>query len=239
MPTGGCLRLTTHSEPAAGWVRLVVEDTGMGMDEATALRVFEPFFTTKEVGKGTGLGLATVYGIVEQCGGSVTVASRPGESTRFDVLLPIAEATEDVVVTAVPRGSDGTERILLVEDEPGVRGVVTKMLTAHGYVVVAADGPLEALDLLERGAFEPDLVISDLVMPKLSGVAFAERVEARRPGTRFLFISGFSGHALLEGSGSLQGAELMQKPFTAGELTKAARRVLDTAGAERLVGVDA
>jgi nitrogen-specific signal transduction histidine kinase/CheY-like chemotaxis protein len=227
MPGGGLLSISTRSEPDMGQVRLVVEDTGEGMDEATSTRVFEPFFTTKDIGKGTGLGLATVYGIVEHCGGSVELESRPGEGTRFDVVFPCAEEPVEARRGLAPAASPGSEQILLVEDEPGVRGVVTRMLVAHGYSVVAAEGPTEALELLQPGGFVPDLVISDLVMPNLSGVEFAARAELLQPGTMFLFISGYSGHRLL-GDTSLPGAtQLLQKPFTAAELTNAARQALD------------
>ena len=227
MPGGGLLSISTRSEPDVGQVRLVVEDTGDGMDEATATRVFEPFFTTKDIGKGTGLGLATVYGIVEHCGGSVKLESRPGEGTRFDVVFPCADEQVETHRGHAPAASVGSEQILLVEDEPGVRGVVTKMLVAHGYSVVAAEGPAEALELLQRGGLMPDLVISDLVMPNLSGVEFAARAELLQPGTMFLFISGYSGHRMLEDS-SLPGAtQLLQKPFNAAELTNAVRQALD------------
>jgi CheY-like chemotaxis protein len=228
MPAGGQLCISTQYERVSARVRLVVEDTGEGMDEATAARVFEPFFTTKDVGKGTGLGLATVYGIVEQFGGSITLASRPGEGTRFDVLLPFAESFPEAVSPVVaPLASAGSERILLVEDEPGVRAVVTKMLTAHGYAVVAADDPLHALELLARDTLSPDLIVSDLVMPNLSGVAFAERAASLCPGMRFLFISGYSGHTMLEDSRLLNEVQLVQKPFTAVQLTHAVREALD------------
>ena len=227
MPAGGHLRISTQLEPGGAHVRLVVEDTGEGMDEATAARVFEPFFTTKEVGKGTGLGLATVYGIVDQFGGTIALASRPGEGTRFDVLLPFSESRPAVVSPVVPAAGGGSERILLVEDEAPVRAVVTKMLAAHGYAVVSADDPIEALELLARGEFLPDLIVSDLVMPGMSGVAFAKRVESLHPGLRFLFISGYSGHSALEDDSRLEQVQVIQKPFAAGELTRAVREALD------------
>jgi signal transduction histidine kinase len=126
MPDGGLLRISTLAEPHAGRVRLVVEDAGEGMDEETVARAFEPFFTTKEVGKGTGLGLATVYGIVQQCGGTITIQSRPGEGTRFDVLLPSSQGRVGATPTAAFAAGGGSEPILLVEDEPSVRAVATK-----------------------------------------------------------------------------------------------------------------
>ena len=176
---------------------------------------------------GSGLGLSTVYGIVEQAGGTIALASRPGEGTRFDVFLPVAQRGPDVVVPPTQVADEGSELILLVEDEPSVRAIVTKMLTVHGYAVVAANDPIDALELLAQETFTPDLIVSDLMMPKLSGVELAERVESLRPGIRFLFISGYSGHRMLEDSRLLDEVQLVQKPFTAGELTQAVRRALD------------
>ena len=236
MPAGGRLCITTQFDPASAQVRLVVEDTGEGMDEATASRVFEPFFTTKDVGKGTGLGLATVYGIVEQFGGSVTLTSSPGEGTRFEVVLPSTESSPAAVAPVMSLAGGGAERILLVEDESSVRAVVTKMLTAQGYTVDAADDPLAALELLAGDTTSPDLIVSDLVMPNLSGFAFAERAASLRPGMRFLFISGYSGHTVLEDSSLLEDVQVVQKPFTAAELTRAVREALDApAQAPRLI----
>jgi signal transduction histidine kinase/ActR/RegA family two-component response regulator len=227
MPAGGHLRISTQLEPGCAHVRLVVEDTGEGMDEATAARVFEPFFTTKGVGKGTGLGLATVYGIVDQVGGTIALASQPGEGTRFDVLLPVSESRPAVASPVVLAAGGGSEQILLVEDEAPVRAVVTKMLAARGYAVLSTGDPIEALELLARGKFLPDLIVSDLVMPGMSGVAFAERVESLHPGLRFLFISGYSGHSALEDDSRLERVQVIQKPFAAGELTRAVREALD------------
>jgi DNA-binding NtrC family response regulator len=137
-----------------------------------------------------------------------------------------------------PVAGAGSERILLVEDEPSVRAIVTKMLTAHGYAVVAVDDPIDALELLARDALPPDLIVTDLVMPNLSGVAFAERAGSLHPGMRFLFISGYSGHAMLEDS-LLEAARLVQKPFTVGELTHAVRQALDAAAEAPRVVVNA
>ena len=227
MPAGGQLRIFTQVEPDGGHARLVVEDTGDGMDDATAARVFEPFFTTKDVGAGSGLGLSNVYGIVEQAGGTITLASGHGGGTRFDVLLPLDARAPEVLPVVAPVAGRGSELILLVEDEPSVRAIVTRMLTAHGYTVVAAGEPSEALELLEQETFAPDLIVSDLVMPGLSGVALAEQVEALRPGMRFLFISGYSGHKMFDDSRLLEEVQLVQKPFTASELTQAVRRAVD------------
>jgi CheY-like chemotaxis protein len=132
-----------------------------------------------------------------------------------------------VVTPAAPLAGGGSELILLVEDEPSVRAIVTKMLTAHGYAVTVAADPVDALELLAQKTFVPDLIVSDLLMPKLSGVALAEQVESLRPGIPFVFISGYSGHKILEDSRHLDEAQLVQKPFTAGELTQAVRQALN------------
>jgi PAS domain S-box-containing protein len=222
MPDGGTLEVSTRrlaraeGDPAGGQrVRLVVKDSGVGMDEPTRARAFDPFFTTKEPGHGTGLGLAVVHGIVEQCDGTVRLESAPGRGTSVVVELPAATARSRraSVLTpdprqAVPRAA-GT--VLLVEDEPAVRAVAVRVLERAGYRVVAAAGGEEAL---RRAAGEEaiDLVLTDVVMPGMSGVTVAERLRAERPGVRVLFMSGYSSD-LPEALAST-GGSLLQKPFT-------------------------
>jgi signal transduction histidine kinase/CheY-like chemotaxis protein len=222
MPEGGTLRIETAR--SGGRARLVVSDTGVGMDEATAERIFEPFFTTKDPGKGTGLGLATVYGVVEQAGGTVAVRTAPGEGTSFELLLPLGEApvAGDAPPTELHGRSGAT--ILLVDDEAAVRSVTARMLERCGYHVVDAATPLDALALLEDETFEPDAVVTDVVMPQLSGFALAHRIEELRPGTSILFVTGYAGAERPEG---LERHPILRKPFAAGELAAAVATLLE------------
>ena len=228
MPAGGLLRISTwHDDDASV---LIVEDTGAGMDPVTASRVFEPFFTTKEVGKGTGLGLATVYGIVERAGGSIDVASELSVGTSFRIRLPRVQASPGGEPSSLQAGSHGSESILLVEDEPAVRSLVGRMLAAHGYDVVESPDPAHALERFADETFMPDLVVTDLVMPGMGGGALAERLTELRPGLRVLFISGYSGGADWDSPHAL-----LPKPFTAAELTGAVRQALKAAPARAAV----
>jgi PAS domain S-box-containing protein len=241
MPQGGKLTIETssvdldeayvsqHSEATPGpHTVLAVSDTGVGMDAATTSRIFEPFFTTKPVGAGTGLGLSTVYGTVKQSGGSIWVYSEPGRGTTFKIYLPLATADMPVGGTAQPApvAPTGTETILVVEDEPSLRTLVAVMLEDKGYNVVIADSSEQAIELADRERI--DLLLTDLVMPRLSGRELATRIRAMRPSIRVLFMSGYADEAINR-NGSLEpGAAFLAKPFTAAELAKRVRETLDT-----------
>jgi len=238
MPAGGKLIVETLSAPAepAGaardavesWVMLTVRDTGSGIDAATQARMFEPFFTTKEQGKGTGLGLSTVLGIVEQSGGSISVDSEVGRGTTFTVLLPAARSREKERSQrpddTAPRG---IETILLVDDDAAVRTVVCSILKRRGYRVLAAEGALDALRVWERDSTTIDLLVTDVVMPHMSGRQLAERLRLLRPGLRVLFMSGYTDDSVVHEGVSDGGIAFLQKPITPATLSRKVREVLD------------
>ena len=244
MPRGGRLTIRTVNvgleaaaaerlgAPPGHYVMLEVRDTGVGMDEATRLRMFEPFFTTKAPGKGTGLGLATVYGIIQQSGGHVEVDSAPGRGASFRIFLPrVTEPVELEATTARPaRVRAGTETVLLLEDEAEVRAMVRAMLVGQGYRVLEAEQGVEALEIAERENGPIDLLVTDVVMPQQSGPELARRLVARRPQTRVLYISGYPDDALGEHGVLHPGVAFLAKPFTAAELARKVREVLDGAG---------
>jgi PAS domain S-box-containing protein len=215
------------------YVALTVADDGNGMDAETVARAFEPFFTTKGPGEGTGLGLSTVYGIVKQSQGHVVVDSAPGRGTAVTVYLPRAARLSDAARRSGPASGAaldgrGTESILLVEDEEIVRSLVEEMLAGLGYTVeVACDGE-EALERIAAGT-PADLVISDLVMPRLSGRELAQRLDELRPGTPVLFISGYTGDTTAIHGPLPQGTAFLEKPFSGAELAGKVRAVLDAA----------
>ena len=225
MPGGGLLLLRTETvvedrppdgAPSQPQVRLTVSDTGVGMPPEVRTRVFEPFFTTKPKGHGTGLGLATVYSIVSQAGGQIEIYSEEGKGTVFKVSFPVAAgeaAQADGEDQPVP-GGDG-QTILVVEDEVGVREITARILREHGYaVVVAADGPAEALELCRAGEVFVDLLVTDVVMPAMSGRDLAEQIKQIRPDLPVVFISGYS-HDVIAHQGVLEpGVRLVEKPFT-------------------------
>jgi signal transduction histidine kinase len=218
----------TRPETRPGpYVCLTVEDTGCGMDEATRSRLFEPFFTTKEQGKGTGLGLATVYGIVKQTGGHVEVESSPGRGTTFRVYLPA-----DAGATAAPAGASpvgelvpGRGTVLLVEDEPGVRALARDVLRHSGYTVLEARHGVEALELSRAFEGPIDLLVTDVIMPQMGGPQLADHLRRERPGIRVLCLSGYADRAEPSTSLGCKGT-LLTKPFSAAELTRAVRDVL-------------
>ncbi len=221
----------THSPVVPGpYVLLAVSDTGVGMDEATKNRIFEPFFTTKELGKGTGLGLATVYGIVKQSGGHVWVYSEPGRGTTFKIYLPRvtepAEALHPVGAGAEVQG--GSETILVVEDQADVRTVVRKVLERCGYSILEADRPSAALALADAARALPDLLITDVVMPELNGRELARQLEARWPGLKVLYLSGYTDDAIVRHGVLESGVSFLQKPFTPDTLARKVRQVLDS-----------
>jgi CheY-like chemotaxis protein len=202
-----------------------VADTGAGMDAATAERCFEPFFTTKGGMKGTGLGLATVHSVVTGAGGDVTVESTPGKGTTFTVRLPrVAAPAAAEPEAGKPGAAVGSERILVVENEDGLRRVVVEVLRGSGYVVTPASHGLAALDILEREAH--DLVITDVVMPRMGGAELAERMAERQPGLPVLFMTGYVDQSSRE---SLKGAAVLVKPFLVDDLVNKVREVLDGA----------
>jgi signal transduction histidine kinase len=209
------------------YVLLAVSDTGVGMAEETAARIFEPFFTTKEAGKGTGLGLATVYGIVKQSGGHISVYSEVGHGSTFKVYLPLSEeglAAPAAAPAAKPEG--GSEAILLLEDEPALRELVREVLVKAGYTVMTGHTPGEALQHALDGRAPVDLVLTDVVMPNLSGKQAADRVRVVHPGAAILYMSGYTDEAIGH-HGVLEASEhFLQKPFTTDVLLDKVRQVL-------------
>jgi two-component system, cell cycle sensor histidine kinase and response regulator CckA len=218
----------THSAVTPGrFVMIGVSDTGVGMDERTRARIFEPFFTTKEAGKGTGLGLSTVYGIVKQAGGMVGVYSEPGHGATFKIYLPIVDATaagpQEGAPAAVPRG---TETVLVVEDAPGVRSVVRISLERRGYTVIEAAGGQDALRILADRARHIDLLVTDVVMPEMSGRQLVDRVRTLRPDVKVIYMSGYTDEAVVRHGVLEAGVNYIQKPFSPDELGRMVRLVL-------------
>lgn len=233
MPGGGTLTIETANvlTDTGSHVLLAIGDTGAGIDETCREHLFEPFYTTKEPGHGTGLGLATVYGIVKQSGGSISVDSEPGRGTTFKILLPSADTSADLASTptAPPVSLEGTETILLVEDQPEVLSVAREALTRHGYTVIAAANADDALTAdLEYPRI--DLLITDVVMPGMSGPELARRFRRGRPGSTVLFISGYTDGAI-EQHGAAP-SPLISKPFDAHALLRTVRELLDQTHAD-------
>jgi CheY-like chemotaxis protein len=243
MPRGGTLTIKTRdvtvdlaaaaNQPGlrpGRYALLTVADTGHGMDAQTKARIFEPFFTTKEIGKGTGLGLATVYGIVTAHGGHVDVQSTVGRGTVFRVFWPRAAGPvkpgSDHSLDLAARG--GTETILLVEDEDAVRGLAKTVLDSYGYTVIEARDGVEAEQIGRRGKEYLHLMLTDVVMPGISGLELAARLAPLRPKMRVLFMSGYADDVIVRRGGRLdEGAAFLQKPFTAEVLARQVREVLD------------
>ncbi len=226
MPRGGTLVIRTVN--VEQHVCLRVTDTGVGMPPEMVERVFEPFFTSKGVGKGTGLGLAVVHGIVEQSGGRIEVESQPGRGTTFSIYLPASSVAEPSLVEASgPAPRDGHEAILLVEDEASLRQLAARALRARGFTVrLAADGA-EALKVLEAHPEPLDLLVTDVVMPNMDGRELADRLRARMPGLKVLFLSGYMDDALLRRGVFEANETLLQKPFTPSSLAQRVCEVLD------------
>ena len=234
-------RTGTGGTATGPFVAIAVSDTGCGMDPTTTARIFEPFFTTKEQGKGTGLGLSTVYGIVEQSGGSIEVDSAPGRGTVFTVYLPrLAERVMPSGAEAVtPAGARGSETVLLVEDEPGVRAVAREALESHGYRVIEAQHGVEALAVAAAHAGPIDLLVTDMVMPQMGGRELAQRLRALRPALRVLFMSGYTDDVILRRGASEAPPAFLQKPFAMGAFARKVRETLDSApGAGEQAGDD-
>ena len=241
MPTGGRLTMETAnvmldeesvrehlgSKPGPH-VMLAVRDTGIGMDRETRAHIFEPFFTTKETGKGTGLGLSTVFGIVQQSQGSIWVDSEPGKGTSFEVYLPrIDEVVDDVRAAQRSTRLRGTETILVVEDDDQVRAVARGILCRHGYRVLEARDACEALLLCETHAPKIQLMISDVVMPHMSGPELARLLGRVWPSMKVFFMSGFTGDSIVRHGVVESDIAFLQKPITPETLTRKVREVLD------------
>jgi two-component system, cell cycle sensor histidine kinase and response regulator CckA len=241
MPEGGSITIQTANTvlddsyrqdrtyiQAGPYVMLSVSDTGCGMDKETQSRIFEPFFTTKEKGKGTGLGLSTVYGIVKQSGGYIFAHSEVGQGTTFRIYLPRVEEPAEPITAHLSSSvkAKGSETVLLVEDEDSVRGLVRETLEARGYTVLEASDGAAALRIAETFSGHIHLLISDVVMPGMSGKELAARLKKTREQTRVLFLSGYTEDAILQEGGLEPGAAFLQKPFTLQNLARKVRDVL-------------
>ena len=250
MPQGGKVVIETanveldeeyagrHIEVRPGrYVMLAVSDNGSGIDEQTQARIFEPFFTTKQKGKGTGLGLSTVYGIVRQSGGHITVESALREGSRFRIYLPPTAVTELKVEDETPPLEteilSGTETVLVVEDEPALRRLISVSLEKRGYTVLAAEDGTEAIRILENNPGEIDLVVSDIMMPKLNGLELRKKATLLRPDMRFLFISGYAEDTIGRTAHLPQDAGYLEKPFLPIELARKVRALLNETDVER------
>jgi len=242
MPDGGVLLIETENVvrtghelddglelPPGSYVSLSVRDTGVGMSTETLAHVFEPFFTTKGLGHGTGLGLATVYGIVKQSDGDVCVRSTPGRGTTVDICLPRLEVADEL---SVPRADDapytpnGNETVLLVEDDESLRPLMRRVLEKHGYAVLEARHGKDAMRVAGGHGGAVDLVITDVVMPEMGGRELAERLASARPSSKILFVSGYTDDVVIRQGILDKGRPFLQKPFTPQELLTKAREVL-------------
>jgi len=247
MPDGGCVSIATanlvldqprglppHEVPPGHYVVLTVADTGIGMDAATRKRIFQPFFTTKGSGRGTGLGLAMLQRFVMQSGGHVEVESEPGRGTTFRIYLPTvplpvaARRHADAADEAPP----GTETVMIVEDEASVRVFAEAVLTAAGYDVLSAANGVEALALARATAGPIHLLMSDVVMPVLGGLALAEQFAALHPASRVLFTSGYTPEAVGRQGTAIPATQFIQKPFAPAALCRKVRDVLDSNGGD-------
>ena len=245
MPQGGKLTIETanvtldepHADsqtaaPPGRYVMLAVSDTGTGMDAETLTHIFEPFYTTKEKGKGTGLGLSMVYGTVKQSGGYVWVYSEPGRGTTLKIYLPRVEKVESPAPAfEAPGDSDlGTETILLVENEEAVRSLARRILEAFGYKVIESLSPEDALQIGQGHKEQIDLLLTDVVMPRISGRKVAEHLTLLRPRLKVLYMSGYTDNSVLRHGVLEAGMPFLQKPFTPSSLARKVREVLGTRG---------
>jgi CheY-like chemotaxis protein len=242
MPSGGQLLIATEdvsrpllsdsgSVAIAASVLIHIRDTGLGMDPETMAHAFEPFYTTKGVGRGTGLGLSTVYGIVQQCKGEITLDSQRGQGTRVSILLPAVEELQFSTRLQIPEPlQKGAGTILIVEDEAELRNTNAEFLSSIGYTVICAGSGAEGLEIA-REPGDIDLVISDVVMPKMNGREFADRFLRLRPETKILFVSGYADDVVLQTGISMQGTPFLQKPFS---LKQLGSMVNDLLAAEKL-----
>jgi PAS domain S-box-containing protein len=243
MPEGGKLSIETRRTKMlqsklqgqieckpGDYVELVVRDSGVGMDPATQSHIFEPFFTTKPPGKGTGLGLSTVYGIIQQAGGYVTFETAPGLGTSFHIYLPQVDAPASSVASEedIATRLHGNETVLLVEDDASVCNLVRAVLTSHGYTVLAAQRPQEAITLCESQAGNIKLLLTDVIMPEMSGPELSKRLTAFSPQLRVLFMSGYIDDSVVRQEIQEQGIAYLQKPFSPTNLARKVREVLDS-----------
>jgi signal transduction histidine kinase/ActR/RegA family two-component response regulator len=240
MPKGGSLTIessnVTLDESYTGrhlaakpgpYVLLAVSDSGHGMDEATRSRLFEPFFTTKTAGKGTGLGLSTVFGIIQQSGGTLEVFSQPDRGTSVKVYLPRIDQPISVEPEALRKAARGTETVLVVEDDEMVRKLVRETLEREGYRVMDAADPVEARRMADAHKGDIQLLITDVVMPKVSGHDLATQITAGRPSIKVLYMSGYIDNAIVNSGILEQEADFLQKPFTPDALANKVREVLE------------
>jgi CheY-like chemotaxis protein len=231
MPRGGVLTIETRnaSEAAGDFLRLCVCDTGVGMDDRTRQHVFEPFFTTKTVGKGTGLGLATVFGVVTQAGGHLSVASEPGQGSVFSLYFPRLRAPESLEAgTGAQRSApQAAGAVLLVEDQAEVRRLACTILRNMGFAVLEAGDAGEALAVAQRFDGEIRVMLTDVIMPGMNGKELAERMQQLRPQTKVVFMSGYTDRIMSRDGVLDDSVVYLQKPFTAEQLSAIVRRVLE------------
>ena len=240
MPAGGTIVIRTantimtgtewpevNAPPHGPFVELSVSDSGIGMDAETQKHLFEPFFTTKAHGRGTGLGLATVYGIVKQSGGFIRAESASGRGTTFRIYLPAVDAPAEQAASGALATPRGRETVLVAEDEPQVRSLMQVMLQRAGYTVLVAEDGAKAVELAAQHGSSLDLLITDVVMPGMSGRQVADTVRATCPALSVLFISGYTDDAIVRHGIAEAGAPFLQKPFTMSDLTRKVRQVLD------------
>jgi CheY-like chemotaxis protein len=244
MPEGGCLTLETrnvyltveyvklHPSVSPGnYVLFAISDTGHGIDPGHLPHIFEPFFTTKEKGKGTGLGLSMVYGIIKQSGGFIWVYSEPRQGTSFKIYLPACEETTKTTLpeTILPPSPSPSAAILLVEDDEMVRNLTSLTLRKHGFQVREASSPEAALQLMEEvRSSDVDLLLTDVVMPRMSGRELAQEITRRHPGIKILFMSGYTDTAIVQHGVLEEGVNFIQKPFSPKELVRRLQELLNS-----------